>query len=325
MFSETTSHKKLGIAVPEYHSDDKFEFGSEKPVKPKSSLPDKIRKYFGARYYIAFEPRTVLPYAPDDKEKLSYLNTRRGILLAMGVFSFLAASAGLWLFTVCSSIFAWFALFTTFVQIHLTIFYGMGFFSRDFDHAGHLRILGKHPLITEEQSPLVDVYLPTCKEPLEVLENTYRHIVRLKYPSSRLKVYVLDDGGLDSVRHLCAKYGFNYILRGDRPHLKKAGNLRWAFGRTQGEFFVIFDAVSRAPFESKLNACQDFCPRDDFLLELLPRMKQDPKIAIVQSPQYFRATSEQTWVERGAGSLQEIFYRFIQVGDLHRAKLTQSD
>jgi hypothetical protein len=297
-------------------------------VELKLSSSNKIRKYFGARFYIASEPKTVLPYAPNDLEKLCYLNTKRGVLLGMGVLSFLSASAGLWLFTVCSSIFAWFALFTTFVQIHLTIFYAMGFFGKDFDHAGHLQILEEHPLITEELAPSVDIYLPTCKEPLNVLENTYRHIIRLKYPSSRIKVHVLDDGALDSVRHLCAKYGFNYILRGNRPHLKKAGNLRWAFERTQGEFFVIFDAVSCETLlqvETRLNAFQDFCPRDDFLLELLPRMKKDPTIAIVQSPQYFRATPEQTWVERGAGSLQEIFYRFIQVGDDHRARLTRAD
>lgn len=324
-FAETTFYKELGASAPDFLSDKNLTLGSEKPVKLESSSPDRIRKYIGARFYIAFEPKTVLPYAPDDKEKLSYLDTRRGIFLAMGVFSFLTASAGLWLFTVCSSIFAWFALFTTFVQIHLTIFYGMGFFSKDFDHAGHLQILEEYPLSTEELAPSVDIYLPTCKEPLEVLENTYRHIIRLKYPSSRIKVYVLDDGALDSVRHLCARYGFNYILRSDRPHLKKAGNLRWAFERTQGEFFVIFDAVSCKTFGSILNACQDFCPRDDFLLELLPRMKNDPTIAIVQSPQFFRATPEQTWVERGAGSLQEIFYRFIQVSGRYRRVLTRSD
>jgi len=48
-------------------------------------------------------------------------------------------------------------------------------------------------------------------------------------------------------------------------------------------------------------------------------MKEDPRVAILQTPQYFRATSEQTWVERGAGSLQEIFYRFIQVSFRARA------
>jgi len=166
------------------------------------------------------------------------------MLLVMGVFSFLTASASLWLFTVSSSIFAWSALFTTFVQIHLTIFYDMGIFGKDFDHARHLQNLEKYPLTTEELAPSVDIYLPTCKEPLDVLDNSYRHIVRLKYPSSRVKIFVLDDGAQEAVRQLCERYGFNYILRVDRPHLKKAGNLRWAFQRTEGEFFVIFDAVS---------------------------------------------------------------------------------
>ena len=39
----------------------------------------------------------------------------------------------------------------------------------------------------------------------------------------------------------------------------------------------------------------------------------DPHIAIVQSPQYFRTTAEQTWVERAGSAIQEVFYRSIQV------------
>lgn len=49
------------------------------------------------------------------------------------------------------------------------------------------------------------------------------------------------------------------------------------------------------------------------MTELIPRMKNDPKIAIIQTPQYFRTLDDQTWVERGAGAVQELFYRFIQV------------
>jgi hypothetical protein len=56
-----------------------------------------------------------------------------------------------------------------------------------------------------------------------------------------------------------------------------------------------------------------FCPRSDFCLELVPRLLADGSIAILQTPQYFRSSKEQTWVERGAGSFQEMFYRFIQV------------
>jgi cellulose synthase (UDP-forming) len=39
----------------------------------------------------------------------------------------------------------------------------------------------------------------------------------------------------------------------------------------------------------------------------------EPRTAIVQTPQYFRAEKEQNWLERGAGAVQEIFYRSVQV------------
>ena len=65
------------------------------------------------------------------------------------------------------------------------------------------------------------------------------------------------------------------------------------------DFFAIFDA--------------DFCPRPDFLKELIVEHLDDEKIAIVQSPQFFRVTDEQTWVEQGAGATQELFYRVVQV------------
>lgn len=104
---------------------------------------------------------------------------------------------------------------------------------------------------------------------------------------------------MDEVRQLAESFGFNYSVREDRPRLKKAGNLRWTFARTEGDFFVIFDA--------------DFCPRPDFLLELMPEHLADPKTAIIQTPQFFRITKDQTWVEQGAGGIQELFYRVVQV------------
>lgn len=88
------------------------------------------------------------------------------------------------------------------------------------------------------------------------------------------------------------------MRRGNRPELKKAGNLRYAFARTSGEAIAIFDA--------------DFCPRPDFLRETIPYLA-DPSIGILQTPQFFRRRVEQTWVEQGAGTSQESFYRLIQV------------
>jgi cellulose synthase (UDP-forming) len=92
--------------------------------------------------------------------------------------------------------------------------------------------------------------------------------------------------------------GLAYIRRpGHRVH-KKAGNLRYAFAQTSSEYIVILDA--------------DFAPRSDFLAETLPYM-DDPAVAIVQSPQYFRQSAQQTWIENAAGAIQEVFYRSIQV------------
>jgi cellulose synthase (UDP-forming) len=56
----------------------------------------------------------------------------------------------------------------------------------------------------------------------------------------------------------------------------------------------------------------DFAPRPDFLTETLPYL-DDPTVAIVQTPQFFREDARQTWVENAAGAVQEVFYRSIQV------------
>ena len=219
-------------------------------------------------------------------------------LYTLGVFSFLSLSAGMWLFVITSKYFYWFGFFVGLLQIYLLISYTITIVGKDYDFEGHKQILADHP-ITAENAPTVDIYLPCCKEPMEILANTYKYVQALQWPAGKLKVYVLDDGGMDEVKQLATSFGFNYILRDDRPRLKKAGNLRWAFARTDGDFFTIFDA--------------DFCPRPDFLMELIPQHLADNKTAIVQSPQFFRVTKEQTWVEQGAGGIQELFYRVVEV------------
>src|SRR5258707_10452527 len=96
---------------------------------------------------------------------------------------------------------------------------------------------------------------------------------------------------------MSATFGFAYMRRTIHEH-KKAGNLNYAFKRTNGEYIVIFDA--------------DFRPRANFLAETLPYM-DDPSLGIVQTPQFFRVSRKQTWVERGAGATVEVFYRAVQV------------
>lgn len=144
--------------------------------------------------------------------------------------------------------------------------------------------------------PSVDVFLPTCGESLEILQNTYGNVSAMAWPGE-LTIHVLDDADRPEVADLAEDFGFRYIVRPDRGHLRKAGNLRHAFSVSSGEFVVIFDA--------------DFCPRHDFLAHLMPYL-DDPQVAIVQSPQTFATTERMGWVERTAGATQEFFYRWVQ-------------
>lgn len=265
-----------------------------------SGLPFHKRMYqkFRRTYCPLEAPELVLPSCPTDEEKIIYVHTNRIFLYIFGVFSFLALGAGMWLFTLSSPAFYWYGVFAGAMTIYLFISYAVGIIGRDWDYKAHLDRIERHP-ITETNAPTIDIYLPICKEPLPILENTWNHIAKLDWPAHRLRVYVMDDGAQDSVRELAERFNFVYSVREDRPRLRKAGNLRWTFARTKGEYFAIFDA--------------DFCPRPDFLKELVVEHLDDEKTAIVQSPQFFRVTDQQTWVEQGAGATQELFYRVVQV------------
>jgi len=143
--------------------------------------------------------------------------------------------------------------------------------------------------------PSVDVFLPTAGEPLDILRNTYGYVSGLTYDGP-LTVYVLDDLGRDEVEQAARAHGFGYFARPGNE-FKKAGNLQYAFERTEGDHIVIFDA--------------DFVPRPEFCTELVPYM-DDETVGIVQSPQIFETPKEMHWLERAAGATQELFYRFIQ-------------
>ncbi|MEI7470070.1 MAG: cellulose synthase catalytic subunit, partial [Chloroflexota bacterium] len=142
----------------------------------------------------------------------------------------------------------------------------------------------------------IDVFLPCCNEPLEVLINTYKSVANIAWPG-RVNVYILDDAGRAEVREVSEHFKFNYHSRENRGEFKKAGNLRSGFDRSDGDFILILDA--------------DFTIRTDALFELMPYFSEE-KIGIVQSPQFFDITPQQNWLQQGAGATQELFYRWIQ-------------
>lgn len=194
--------------------------------------------------------------------------------------------------------YSWFVLpILILLTIYHTISFGLNLFYQQFGLKNHLQLVKDHG-----RQPWVDIFLPVCGEEIDVLKNTWYHVSRLRYP--RFKVYVLDDSKteVEAHRQLALSFGFEFFERPNKGEMKKAGNLKYAYERTGGEFIAIFDA--------------DFAPHPDFLLETLPYMDQDPKIGIVQTPQYFDvspAAYQDSPLAYNAAYAEEPFYRFIQV------------
>jgi cellulose synthase (UDP-forming) len=240
--------------------------------------------------------RLVVPYPPDDDEKYSYLDRNLGYLTTILVIGASCLIVSQLRFEMHDPVLWPFMAFTATYIAYQAISLPVNFSGRGFDLTAHQAYIGAW---SPASYPTVDIFLPVCGEPIEVLHNTWKAVSDLvaSYPGVA-QPYVLDDGASDEARYVAESIGFRYIRRPDLPAYKKAGNLRYAFARTDSEYIVIFDA--------------DFAPRRDFLAETLPYL-DDPAVAIVQSPQFFRVSPRQTWIENSAGAVQEVFYRSIQV------------
>lgn len=144
--------------------------------------------------------------------------------------------------------------------------------------------------------PSVDVFIPTCGENIEIIENTFYYASKLNYHP--LTLYALDDGANPEVERLAHKYGLKYVCRSNRGEMKKAGNLLYSYQRSSGDFILVLDA--------------DFAVSAQALDHLVAWMESDPQIAIVQTPQYFETDPQLSWSSRGSAYCQEVFYRAIQ-------------
>ena len=239
----------------------------------------------------------LLPQPPDDREKFSYTARRLWILTCCSVISFSCLMVSQ-VELVKSTVWLWiYAPFLLFTAVYYIISLRVNGFTRDFDLKAHRTLVRTW---RPEEYPTVDVFLPVCGEPIEVLHNTWTHVARLRdrYRGVVLPL-VLDDSASPELEAMAADFGFAYGTRPNRGWFKKAGNLHYGFERSGGEYILILDA--------------DFAPRPDLLEEILPYMDGEPNIGIVQSPQFFRILDSQNWIERGAGAVQELFYRSVQV------------
>jgi cellulose synthase (UDP-forming) len=238
----------------------------------------------------------LLQSPPTQAEKLIYASRSLPYLAVSLTIAFLAGFASQVLFEINTGFWV-FGIFTAWGALAYAMSMPLAFAGRGFSIDRHQGLVGAWD---PPDYPSVDIFLPICGEPIEVLDNTWRAVTALvrAYPGPAFS-YVLDDRADPAARELATTLGLGYVIRPNLGEHKKSGNLRYAFAHTRSEFFVILDA--------------DFAPRADFLAETLPYF-DDPAIAIVQTPQFFRTDRRQNWVEGAAGAMQELFYRAIQVG-----------
>lgn len=238
-----------------------------------------------------------VPLPPTEREK--YLYQRRGLagMMLFSLVSFGCLMTSQVLFVRSAP---WLVALTP-LPVITVIYYltslTVNAFTRGFDFKAHRRLVRQW---NPERHPSVDVFLPVCGEEPHVLRNTWESVRQMaSHYRGRVDVYVLDDSSDEVMERTSLAFGFTYQRRPNRGWFKKAGNMRYAFDRTLSDYILVLDA--------------DFAPRADMLDELLPYLESEPDLGIIQSPQFFRVHEGQGWVERGAGAVQELFYRSVQV------------
>ena len=120
--------------------------------------------------------------------------------------------------------------------------------------------------------PVVDIYIPTYNEPLDLVEGPVIAVKGIDWPRDKVNIYLLDDGRREEFREMAAKQGIGYVTRNNNKGAK-AGNLNNALRHTNGELIVIFDC--------------DHVPARSFLQSTIGWFVKDPKLALMQTPHHF--------------------------------------
>ena len=145
--------------------------------------------------------------------------------------------------------------------------------------------------------PWVDVFVPSCGEPLPLLERCLRGCLAIDYPAKR--VWLLDDSGRPELRQLCERLGCTYRARRDRLHAK-AGNLNAALAHSDGELVAVFDA--------------DVVPLRSFLRRTVG-LFEEGRVGFVQTPQHDMSANpvmRNLHLERWLMADEESFYRWVE-------------
>ena len=141
---------------------------------------------------------------------------------------------------------------------------------------------------------VIDVFFPTYSEDPELVRLSIRDGKRLRYPHPvDLRFHVLDDGQREAMKQVADEEGVGYLSRTSNIGFK-AGNMRNALEKTQGDLLVICDADTR-PFPE--------------LLERTLGYFRDPDVAWVQTPQWFYDVAEGESLSTRLGAVGRLIER----------------
>lgn len=187
------------------------------------------------------------------------------------------------------------------------------------------------PALKEHPSkyPPIAIVVAAYKEPLNILQDTLVCFYNLSYPNKHL--YLLDDTRYDlewdtaenrakykrSLEQMCQWQEVNLFRA--KWHGAKAGKINdfiqfLAGEHKEGFEFTCYDKKQkREPAKYIIIFDADMNPLPDFIEDLAEIMENNPKIAFIQTPQYY-SNFENNRVARAAGVQQAIFYEYICEG-----------
>jgi cellulose synthase (UDP-forming) len=142
-----------------------------------------------------------------------------------------------------------------------------------------------------EKAFSVDVFIPVAGEPIDLVKETVEAAIRIDFQNKR--IYILDDKENEEYKKLAEANGCGYFAREDHSNAK-AGNLNYAFQRTNGDLIIALDA--------------DQVPHPQIINRLIGYFKF-PKVAFVQTKQNFKVPIGDPF-----GNTDRIFYNVMQSG-----------
>ncbi len=142
----------------------------------------------------------------------------------------------------------------------------------------------------------VDVFIPTYREPVELVRWTVIAALKIDYPH---KTFLLDDGNRAEMKALAEELGVRYLARG--PNINaKAGNLNYGLAHSTADFVMVLDAdhiVLPHALDTTLGFFRDAC------------------VAMVQTPQDYYNVDAFQFINARNGALwhdQSFFYGIAQ-------------